>query len=85
MRNQAPNLSKRGAAIFNGGVVRSMLTPRPFTHGIPETRTFPIQLWERLERHVFKDYGTKALLHGDPQGAEPLRRTIAFKVNIVRD
>ncbi|NEI03632.1 aminotransferase class I/II-fold pyridoxal phosphate-dependent enzyme [Rhizobium leguminosarum] len=84
MRNQAPNLSKRGAAMFNGGGVRSMLTPRPFTHGIPETRTFPIQLWERLERQVLKDYGTKALLHGDPQGAEPLRRTIADYVNLER-
>lgn len=84
LRNQAPNLSKRGAAMFNGGGVRSMLTPRAFTHGIPETRTFPIQLWERLERQVLKDYGTKALLHGDPQGAEPLRRAIADYVNLER-
>jgi GntR family transcriptional regulator/MocR family aminotransferase len=84
LRNQAPNLSKRGAAMFSGGGVRDILAPRPFTHGIPETREFPLQLWERLERQVLKDYGTKALLHGDPQGAEPLRRAIADYVNLER-
>ena len=70
--------------MFSGGGVRYILAPRPFTHGIPETREFPLQLWERLERQVLKDYGTKALLHGDPQGAEPLRRAIADYVNLER-
>ncbi|MCE8417800.1 PLP-dependent aminotransferase family protein [Rhodovulum sulfidophilum] len=84
LRNQAPNLSKRGNAMFRGGGVREMLMPRPFAHGVPDTRSFPLQLWERLERQVLKETGTLALLHGDPQGAEPLRRAIADYVNLER-
>lgn len=84
LRNQAPNLSKRGAAMFRRGGVREMLMPRPFAHGVPEARSFPLALWERLERQVLKELGTKALHHGDPQGAEPLRRAIADYVNLER-
>jgi GntR family transcriptional regulator / MocR family aminotransferase len=84
LRNQAPNLSRRGCAMFHSGGVREMLLPRPFAHGVPETRSFPLQLWERLERQVLKETGTDALLHGDPQGIEPLRRAIADYVNLER-
>ena len=84
LRNQAPNLSRRGHAMFQGGGVREQLSPRPFAHGVPETRSFPLPLWERLERQVLKETGTAALLHGDPQGAEPLRRAIADYVNLER-
>ncbi|KAA3499302.1 PLP-dependent aminotransferase family protein [Rhizobium rhizogenes] len=84
LRNQAPNLSKRGAAMFRSGGVREQLAPRPFTPGVPETRSFPLQLWERLQRQVLKESGTRILLHGDPQGAEPLRRAIADYVNLER-
>ncbi len=84
LRNQAPNLSQRGQAMFESGGVREMLAPRPFAHGVPETRSFPLPLWERLERQVLKEAGTAALLHGDPQGAEPLRRAIADYVNLER-
>ncbi|MFG1430283.1 PLP-dependent aminotransferase family protein [Xanthobacter sp. V2C-8] len=83
-RDPAPNLSRRGAAMFRGGGVRELLSPRPFAHGVPETRTFPLQLWERLERQVRKEFGTRTLLHGDPQGAEPLRQAIADYVNLER-
>lgn len=83
-RDQAPNLSTRGAAMFHSGGVREHLAPRPFAPGVPETRTFPVQLWERLERQVLKETGTRALVHGDPQGAEPLRRAIADYVNLER-
>ncbi len=84
LRNQAPNLSRRGDAMFRSGGVRELLFPRPFAHGVPETRTFPLQLWERLERQVHKEAGAQALLHGDPQGTEPLRRAIADYVNLER-
>ncbi|MEW6644727.1 MAG: PLP-dependent aminotransferase family protein [Pseudomonadota bacterium] len=84
LRHQAPNLSKRGNAMFRSGGVREQLVPRPFAHGVPETRTFPLRLWERLERQVLKETGTLALLHGDPQGVEPLRRAIADYVNLER-
>jgi len=83
-RNQGPNLSRRGAAMFRNGGVREMLTPRPFAPGTPETRAFPLQLWERLERQVLKEASVQALAHGDPQGTEPLRRAIADYVNLER-
>jgi len=84
LRRQAPNLSKRGAAMFRSGGVREQLSPRPFAPGVPETRSFPLQLWERLERQVLKETGSRALLHGDPQGTEALRRAIADYVNLER-
>lgn len=84
LRDLEANLSKRGAAMFQSGGVRNMLSLRPFTHGVPETRSFPLQLWERLERQVLKEIGTEALLQGDPQGVEPLRRAIADYVNLER-
>ncbi|MGQ3670882.1 MocR-like pyridoxine biosynthesis transcription factor PdxR [Xanthobacter sp. TB0136] len=83
-RNQAPNLSRRGNAMFHSGGVREMLQPRPFAHGVPETRAFPLQLWERLERQVLREAGTQALHHGDPQGLEALRHAIADYVNLQR-
>lgn len=84
LRDQGPNLSKRGAAMFESGGVRGSLGLRPFTHGVPETRTFPLRLWERLERQVLRETGTESLLQGDPQGVEPLRRAIADYVNLER-
>ncbi|MCO2937030.1 PLP-dependent aminotransferase family protein [Pseudomonas aeruginosa] len=56
----------------------------PFAPGVPETRTFPLATWERLQRQVLKEYGARALTHGDPQGAEPLRQAIADYVNLER-
>lgn len=82
--DQEPALSRRGAAVFEGGGVREMAMPRPFAHGVPETRTFPLALWERLERQVRKEVGAQSLFHGDPQGTEPLRRAIADYVNLER-
>lgn len=77
-------LSQRGSAIFHSGGVRDFLMPRPFAPGVPETRSFPLQTWERLERQVLKEYGTQALLHSPPKGMEPLRRAIADYVNLER-
>lgn len=77
-------LSRRGNAILRSGGVREMLLPRPFAHGVPDTRHFPLALWARLERQILKETGAQALLHGDPQGAEPLRCAIADYVNLER-
>jgi len=77
-------LSERGSAMFQGGGLRDFLLPRPFAPGVPETRSFPLQTWERLERQVLKEHGTLALLHSPPQGMEPLRRAIADYVNLER-
>ncbi|HDS1530734.1 TPA: PLP-dependent aminotransferase family protein [Stenotrophomonas maltophilia] len=77
-------LSNRGVAIFKGGGVRETLVPRPFAPGVPETRSFPLATWERLERQVVKEQGTHALDHSHPQGVEALRRAIADYVNLER-
>ncbi len=81
---EIPNLSRRGSAIHQGGGVRDFLAPRPFAPGLPETRNFPLQTWERLERQVLKEHGTHALLHSPPQGMAPLRQAIADHVNLER-
>jgi GntR family transcriptional regulator/MocR family aminotransferase len=84
LRRESTRLSQRGAAMFQGGGVRESLAPRPFAPGVPETRGFPLQTWERLERQVLKEYGARALAHSHPQGMEPLRRAIADHVNLER-
>ncbi|ACX89749.1 PLP-dependent aminotransferase family protein [Pectobacterium parmentieri] len=77
-------LSQRGSAMFQNGGVRDFIIPRAFAPGVPETRTFPLQTWERLERQVLKEHGTQALLHSPPQGMEVLRRAISDYVNLER-
>lgn len=85
-RLSAPHqtLSQRGSTIFKNGGVRDFMQPRPFAPGVPETRLFPLQIWERLQRQVIKQYGSKALLHSPPQGIESLRHAIADYVNLER-
>lgn len=83
-RKAALRLSSRGNAMFQGGGVRDFLAPRPFVPGVPETRSFPLPIWERLQRQVLKEYGALALLHSPPQGVEPLRRAIADYINLER-
>lgn len=83
-RQAPPRLSQRGDAMFENGGVRDFLMPRPFAPGVPETRNFPLQTWERLQRQVLKEYGHSALLHSPPQGVETLRRAIADYINLER-
>lgn len=83
-QQQTLQLSRRGNAIYQGGGVRDFFAPRPFAPGVPETRSFPLALWERLERQVLKEYGAQALLHSPPQGMESLRRAIADYINLER-
>ncbi len=70
--------------MFAGGGLRDFLAPRAFAPGVPETRNFPLQTWERLQRQVLKEHGTRALLHSPPQGTEALRQAIAAYVNLER-
>lgn len=68
----APGLGARGAA---------PCAPRLFQQGLPETRNFPLRIWQRLERQVLTELGTTALTLTDPQGLLPLRQAIADHVN----
>ncbi|KAB2966458.1 PLP-dependent aminotransferase family protein [Zoogloea sp.] len=77
-------LSRRGRAILDSGGVSDQTVIKAFATGLPETRTFPTGVWERLQRQVLKDYRGQVLLHGDAQGAEPLRREIATYLNLER-
>ncbi|WP_423856320.1 GntR family transcriptional regulator, partial [Bordetella bronchiseptica] len=67
-------LSRRGRQIHDSGGVPDQRQVRAFATGLPETRTFPTDVWERLQRQALKDHRAGVLLHGDPQGAQPLRR-----------
>lgn len=80
----APGLSQRGQALWQAGGVREVLQPRPFTQGVPETRQFPLHIWEKLQRQVLKEWGSAALLLRDPQGTLALRQAIADYVNLER-
>ncbi len=80
----AVTLSRRGSAMLAGGGVRESLTAHPFAPGIPETRTFPLAVWERLQRQVLKEHGARALAHCHPQGMESLRQAIADYINLER-
>ena len=77
-------LSLRGQMILDSGGVNDQQVIKAFATGLPETRTFPTAVWERLQRQVMKDHRSNVLLHGDPQGAEPLRKAIATYLNLER-
>lgn len=77
-------LSRRGRMIFDSGGVADQQEVQAFATGLPETRTFPTEAWARLQRQAMKDHRASILLHGDPQGAEPLRKTIAAYLNLER-
>ena len=77
-------LSQRGRMILDSGGVNDQQVIKAFATGLPETRTFPTDVWERLQRQALKDYRAQVLLHGDPQGAMPLRKTIAAYLNLER-
>ena len=77
-------LSRRGQAIWESGGVRDQQVITAFATGLPETRIFPTDVWARLQRQVLKDYRSQILLHGDPQGAQPLREAIAVYLNLER-
>jgi len=77
-------LSRRGRMLLDSGGIADSRIIKAFATGLPETRTFPTAVWERLQRKVSKDYRSHVLLHGDPQGAEPLRHAIATYLNLER-
>jgi len=77
-------LSQRGRLLLDRGGIADARIIQAFATGLPETRTFPTAVWERLQRKVMKADRSRVLLHGDPQGAAPLRRAIATYLNLER-
>lgn len=74
-------ISERGRNALRTGGVHDQIELQAFAAGIPETRGFPLTSWERMHRQVLREYGTSALLHGDPRGAPELREAIASYLN----
>ena len=81
---RAQALSRRGAAIVQRGGVLIPTAVRPFAQGLPETRTFPLATWERLQRQVLKEHGSGALTSAPAQGLAMLRQAIADYVSLER-
>ncbi|WP_372025296.1 PLP-dependent aminotransferase family protein [Tistrella mobilis] len=77
-------LSRRGRMVLDSGGIADQRAVRPFVTGLPETCTFPTEIWERLQRRVIRDHRDDILLHGDPQGAEALREAIAAYLTLER-
>ena len=77
-------LSERGQHWLEQGSVADQQRVSAFATGLPETRAFPTAVWERLQRKVLKEHRDHILLHGDPQGAAPLRKAIATYLNLER-
>lgn len=77
-------LSARGAHILASGGVADQQSVQAFATGLPETRSFPLDVWERLQRQAASEQRASVLLHGDPQGAQSLRQAIADYVNLER-
>lgn len=82
--HQMPGLGQRGRSAMQSGGLHSAQSPIPFAQGLPETRTFPLAVWERMERQVCKEMGTTILQAGDPQGVLRLRQAIADHINLER-
>jgi GntR family transcriptional regulator/MocR family aminotransferase len=77
-------LSRRGRRLLAGGGVADQRQALAFATGLPETRGFPSEVWERLQRQVLREHRAQVLLHGDPQGVAPLRQAIADYLNLER-
>ncbi|MFG0633066.1 PLP-dependent aminotransferase family protein [Pseudomonas sp. xss_2] len=77
-------LSRRAIAMLQSGGVDNFQAPRAFAPGLAEARHFPLAIWEKLERQVYKEYGTQALAHSAPQGMAALRSAIADYLNLER-
>lgn len=50
---------------------------RPFQHGIPAVREFPVRLWSRLSARFWRTASGDELGYGHPAGYPPLRQAVA--------
>jgi GntR family transcriptional regulator/MocR family aminotransferase len=50
---------------------------RPFAAALPDTRVFPLVIWNRIASRIAREEGALALDYCDPQGYGPLREEIS--------
>lgn len=58
--------------------------PEPFCPGEPALDEFPIEVWSKIVRRVWKTVSTKDLSYGEPAGHGPLRAQIANYLGVHR-
>ncbi|NYS36269.1 GntR family transcriptional regulator, partial [Streptococcus danieliae] len=63
MSAQPVALSMRGAQILGSGGVADQQSVKAFATGLPETRAFPLAVWERLRRQAASEHLAGVLLH----------------------
>lgn len=59
-------------------------TSRPFCPGEPALDEFPIQVWSKIVRRVWKSLDPSMLSYGEPAGYRPLRTQIAEYLSVRR-
>lgn len=80
-----PYLSAWGASLADRkSSTISGKSGRAFQPGIPAIEEFPYKLWSRLAAHTWRVIEREQLSYTDPLGYEPLRKTIADYVRMVR-
>lgn len=57
---------------------------RPFRAGLPALDEFPVSLWSKLVRKIWREASVQDLSYGNPEGFRPLRRAIAGYVRAFR-
>lgn len=77
-------ISQRSKAYIAAGKPKKYKKTQMFVVDIPETRYFPIAIWERLQKQALRDHWSTAHLCGELQGIEPLRQAIADYINMER-
>lgn len=78
-------LSERGKRYLSAGIAKNYGRIKAFVADIPETRKFPVAVWEKLQKQVMRDCRSHVLLYGDSLGAESLRQAIADYINRERN
>ena len=79
-----PGLSKRGRWHLDFERSPGPASPRIFTPGIPDLRSFPVDVWRRLLSRSWRQAGRQLLQPSDRAGWLPLRRAIAAHIGPAR-
>jgi GntR family transcriptional regulator/MocR family aminotransferase len=72
-----------GRVLQREGETEAVSTPRPFALGFP-TDVFPVDVWSRLQRRVWRDTSRTILRQVDRLGFRPLREAIAMHAAVTR-
>lgn len=77
------HLSERGKKFMRSGAVQDPVA-QAFAAAFPDTRAFPVALWNQTLNRVTRRLEAKALAYCDPQGFRPLREQIRSYISMQR-